>query len=491
MICVPIVSPSMPRALEDIVAAEPLADIIELRLDLIADADIPALLKATNKPCIVTNRTKREGGQFKGSEEERVGKLRQAVDAGAAYIDIEASTPRELLKAVLNSKGASQAILSYHNFTNTPDDLNPLYAIMTEIPADVIKIVTYAEDINDNLKMFQILNRARKDQKKLIGLCMGEKGEISRILSPLMGGFLTFGCLETGKESAPGQITAFALKHVYQVGRRRDNFKIYGVIGNPISKSMGYLIHNRAFQETASPDIYVPFLVENVEKYFRAFEPYFNGLSVTMPFKESMFPLLDDIDSTAKKIGAINTVVRVNNRWKGYNTDCVGALKALESQVDLQGRNVLIVGAGGTAKAIGHGVKERGGNLTLTYHKNRERGEKLAADLDCKLIAAHEIGACAVDVLINCSPVGMNPNVEATPVPAQYLKPGMVVLDAVYNPPQTRLLREAEKAGCKIISGVEFFIHQAAAQFELWTGAPAPADAMRKVMMAQLEPNPS
>ena len=227
MICVPIVGPSMEKALQDISAAEKLADIIELRLDLIAKFDLTALMQATALPCIVTNRTKTEGGQFKGNEEERVQILRQAIEAGADYVDIETSTPKELLKSVLDNKGKTKIILSFHNFSNTMEDLEPLYEIMCELPGDILKIVTYAQDISDNLKIFKLLKRAQNEGRKLIGLCMGEYGEISRVLSPLLGGFLTFGALETGKESAPGQIPASILKNVYHSDRVRKNFKIY------------------------------------------------------------------------------------------------------------------------------------------------------------------------------------------------------------------------------------------------------------------------
>lgn len=477
----------MGRALADIASAAPVADIIELRLDMIDEFDLPRLLKATRKPCIVTNRTKREGGQFKGTDEERVRILRQAMEAGADYIDIETSTPRELLKPVLENKGGTQVILSYHNFTNTPDDLDPFYETMCDLPADVIKIATYAQHLSDNLKMFRLLERARRENRKLIALCMGEKGEISRVLSPLMGAFLTFGSLETGKETAPGQIPASTLKHVYRADQSRPDFKVYGVIGNPVSKSMGYLIHNRAFLEIGSPDIYVSFLVENVEQFFADFQDLFQGLSVTMPFKVDVIPLMDQVDGAARKIGAVNTVVKTEAGWMGYNTDRTGALRALEGHVDLNGKNVLIIGAGGTAKAIGHGVIERGGRLTVTYNRNRDRGEQLADELHCGLIPIREAGGVPIDVLINCSPVGMSPNVDDTPFPSRNLKKGMVVFDAVYNPPETRLLREAMEKGCTAISGVELFINQAAAQFELWTGKKAPVYAMRQVLMKKIQ----
>ncbi|MGY8765904.1 MAG: type I 3-dehydroquinate dehydratase, partial [Nitrospinaceae bacterium] len=244
MICIPIVGPTQKKSLEDIAQAEFLADVLELRLDLMSDYDLRALLSAANKPCIATNRTKRDGGQFSGSEEQRIDILKQAIDAGAEYVDIETSTPKELLQPFLESKHKSKIILSYHNFTDTPEALEHLYELMCGMPADILKIVTYARDITNNLALFNLINRSKKDGKKLIALCMGERGEISRILSPLLGGFLTFGSLETGKETAPGQITAANLKNIYRICDKRTSFKIYGVIGNPVYKSMGYLIHN-------------------------------------------------------------------------------------------------------------------------------------------------------------------------------------------------------------------------------------------------------
>ncbi len=482
MICVPIVGPSMSKAIEQITLASAIADILELRLDLIETPDLNPLLHSAQLPVIVTNRSKHDGGQFKGTEEDRVQLLRNALNAGVDYVDIEVSTPREYLQPFLEEGDPSKIIISYHDFSHTPEDFNPLYETMRELPGEIIKIVTYARDLSDNLKMFELLKRARQEKQKLIGLCMGDLGEISRILSPLFGGYLTFGSLESGQESAPGQIPATTLKDIYRVNTERSDFKIYGVIGNPVSKSLGYLVHNRAFQEKASLDIYVSFLVDNVENFFNDFKDFFNGLSVTMPGKEQIMPLLDRVDETAKKIGAVNTVVKEGIDWVGYNTDCSGAISALEACTSLQGKNVLIIGSGGTAKAIGFGVKEKGGLLTVTYNKNKEQGESLAKELDCELIHAREAGTCAIDVLINCSPVGMSPNINETPFLARDFKEGMVVFDSVYNPLETKLLREAKSAGCKVIPGSELFINQAARQFELWTGQPAPIDIMRRAM---------
>ena len=183
----------------------------------------------------------------------------------------------------------------------------------------------------------------------------------------------------------------------------------------------------------------------------------FTGLSVTMPFKEDLEPLLNRIDGMAQKIGAVNTVVKEGDDWSGYNTDCSGALQALQEQIELKGKKVLIIGAGGTAKAIGFGVVEAGAQLTVTYNRNRQRGEELAQTLNCELVSIREIGERSFDVVINCSPVGMHPNTGETPLSSRYLKEGMVVFDSVYNPPETRLIREAMKAGCTVIPGTELF----------------------------------
>jgi len=480
MICIPIVGPSMSKAREQITSAVEIADVLEFRLDLIETYELNALLDASSLPVIVTNRSKLDGGQFKGEDEDRVQSLRDALKAGADYVDIEVSTPREILQPLLEESDPTQIILSYHDFSHTPEDFNPLYETMCEMPGEIIKIVTYARDLHDNLKMFELLKRAKQEKQKLIGLCMGNLGEISRILSPLFGGFLTFGSLATGQESAPGQMPAITLKDIYRVNDERADFKVYGVVGNPVSKSLGYLVHNRAFHEKDSPDIYVSFLVDNVEKFFNGFKDLFSGLSVTMPAKEQIMPLLSRVDETAKKIGAVNTVVREGDQWVGYNTDCSGAIKALETCTSLQGKNVLILGCGGTAKAIGYGVKEKGGRLTITYHGDKERGESLAKELACELVHAREAGTRPIDILINCSPVGMSPNVDETPFLARDLKQGMVVFDSVYNPMETKLLREAKTAGCTVIPGIELFINQAARQFELWTGQTAPTEIMRR-----------
>jgi shikimate dehydrogenase len=208
-------------------------------------------------------------------------------------------------------------------------------------------------------------------------------------------------------------------------------------------------------------------------------------MSVTMPFKEQVIPLLDEIDETAKKIGAVNTLQIRDGKLFGCNTDCSGAVKALEEKTELNGKKVFMIGAGGAARAIGFGIMEKGASLYI-FDLDTQKADSLAADLGCRTMSAESIGS-DFDILINCSPVGMHPNVEKTPFSKERLKKGMVVFDAVYNPLKTRLLREAEEIGCVTIPGIELFVNQAVDQFELWTGEKAPKDLMKEIVLERLK----
>jgi 3-dehydroquinate dehydratase/shikimate dehydrogenase len=313
---------------------------------------------------------------------------------------------------------------------------------------------------------------------------MGEHGEISRILSPIFGSYLTFGSLSRGKESAPGQIPADILKNIYRVNELNSNVNVYGLIGNPVKESMGYLIHNRSFVNKELNNIYLPFLVDALPSFVSGYRKYFKGMSVTMPFKEQVISLLDEVDGTAKKIGAVNTLQIRDGKLFGCNTDCSGAVKALEERIQLKGKKVFMIGAGGAARAIGFGIMEKGACVYI-FDVDTSKADSLAEDLGCQTTSVESIGS-NFEILINCSPVGMQPNVDKTPFSKERLKKGMVVFDAVYNPLKTRLLREAEKIGCITIPGIDLFVNQAVDQFELWTGEKAPKDLMREIVIERL-----
>ncbi|GJQ58412.1 MAG: shikimate dehydrogenase (NADP(+)) [Candidatus Scalindua sp.] len=466
--------------------AQKYADIIELRLDFFSDkrdAEIclEKVSKKRPKPIIITNRPKREGGRYTDSEEERIRLLQRAIDLRFEYVDVEHDSMMHIIR-----RDYSKIIASYHNFQETPHGINQVYDKICQCKPDIVKIVTYAHDITDNIRIFELLKSAHLP---IISFCMGENGHISRILTRKFGGFLTFASLSKGKESAPGQLTFQELTDTYHFKKSNKETKVYGIVGNPVSHSMSPAIHNSSFIEKGLNSIYVPLKVVDIGSFVREFRKInIEGFSITIPHKESIVPFLDDIDCTAEKIGAINTVVNSSGRFKGYNTDSLAALQGLENGMNHNEKalnTVAIIGAGGAARAIAYGLKDAGYHITI-YNRTKERGIKLSHDIGCTYKGFEEISQVEANILINCTSIGMFPHIENSPVPKDKLKPGMVVFDAVYNPIKTRLLLDAEERGCCVVNGLTMFINQAAEQFRLWTGIEPPIELMRNVVLGKL-----
>jgi shikimate dehydrogenase len=261
--------------------------------------------------------------------------------------------------------------------------------------------------------------------------------------------------------------------------------ELYGVIGNPVHHSLSPMIHNGAFRRLGWNAVYLAFEVKNVEEALRGIRGLgVRGVSVTIPFKTEVLPFLDKIEGLAKKVGAVNTIVNRRGRLIGYNTDCEGALEALEEKMDLRGKRVVLLGAGGAARAIGFGLAERGVPL-IVVNRSKERGRALSKELGCDYLAISSLarmkeGGVEADIMINATSLGMYPRDGETPLPKELLKKGMMVMDIVYEPLQTRLLREAKKKGCITVDGLEMLIRQGVAQFEIWTGRRLEIGKIRK-----------
>jgi len=252
----------------------------------------------------------------------------------------------------------------------------------------------------------------------------------------------------------------------------------YGVLGKPIGHSLSPVMHNAAFQATGINAVYLAFETEEVDKAVQGIRGLgMKGMSVTIPLKSAVIQYLDQVDPTAERIGATNTIINDNGLLRGYNTDSSGALKALEQKTHISGKSCVIVGAGGAARAIGFALRERDVSVTVA-NRSLERGEDLAHSLGCSHIPLNNIGVIKADILIQTTPVGMYPYIDQCPVPEQILDQGMAVMDIIYNPAETRLLKLARDRDCVTISGVDMFIHQGAEQFRLWTGIDPPLEVM-------------
>ncbi len=261
-----------------------------------------------------------------------------------------------------------------------------------------------------------------------------------------------------------------------------QNTELYGVVGNPIGHSLSPAMHNAAFSASGKNAIYLAFETRDVDGCIRGIRAFgIRGVSVTLPYKSAVIPFLDEVDGFAKRIGAVNTVANKQGRLVGYNTDAKGALKALEEKIELPGKRCLIIGAGGTARAIGFMLRDHGVYLSISNRSNG-RGKDLARSLGCPFVPLKEAKGIQADLLIQTTPVGMYPHEDRCIISPDVLSEGMVVMDIIYNPLETMLLKIARARGCLTIDGLGMFIHQGAEQFRLWTGLEAPIHAMARAV---------
>ncbi len=255
---------------------------------------------------------------------------------------------------------------------------------------------------------------------------------------------------------------------------------IYGVVGKPIGHSLGPAMHNAAFLEAGLDAVYLAFETEDLEGCITGIRALgIKGMSVTIPFKSRVIPYLDEVDPLAKRIGAVNTIINDDGRLTGYNTDALGAYKALNDKGVLPGRSCLILGAGGAARAIGFILKEKGVDISVV-NRSDARGSELARLLECPYIPLDRLGEHRADLVIQTTPVGMSPDIEGCIVREPVLREGMVVMDIIYNPVETKLLKMAKARGCVTISGLSMFVYQGSEQLRLWTGINPPFGTMRR-----------
>jgi 3-dehydroquinate dehydratase/shikimate dehydrogenase len=475
MICIPIIAANTQDALRDMQAAAEWADMIELRLDHIEKPDLELLLAKRARPVIVTITPKKENGAFQGTDAERLALLEQAINFGAEYIDCNMGW--DALPRLLSIKGKTRVIVSSHNYNETPSNLAGIYRDIAQTGADVVKIATFANRISDNLRMLELISNA---DRNCIGLCIGAKGEVSRILGPAYGALLTFASLDAGKESAPGQIPAETMRSIYNCGEINSDTTLFGLIGNPVSKSRGYILFNRLFRYYGLNMRYLNFEVDDMDDFMNSFGRLLGGFSVTMPHKQAVTQYLDAVDAISARINAVNTVINLKGRLLGSNSDTVGVVNPLLQRTGLQDKRITMLGAGGAARAASAALIEQGAQVTI-LNRTVAKAEQLAEELSCASGPLDAFDPLTTDVLVNMTSVGMHPNIDEMPIPAEKLR-DMIVFDGVYNPPETRLLHAAAQAGCTVIPGIEMFINQAAEQFRLWTGIDPDLKLMQEIL---------
>lgn len=521
LLAVPITAASPPLLEQARSAKAAGADLLELRADFIDN--LPALehflAQPRELPVILTLRSAAEGGKCCASDAERAALFERLAALAPDYVDVEFAAWRRSpeLQAVVRGmsrlprRGDSpetrnapppRLILSQHDPHGTPAALGQALQPLLASPADVVKAIFTAHDALDACRVLAQLQQC-SHARKLIMLATEPAGLITRILARKFNAFAIFAALDSTRRSAPGQPTLRELIDVYRWNEIGPSTTVFGVVGWPVSHSRSPAIHTAAMRTARIDGVYAPLPVAPTYAAFAAFmdhitqNPHLDvtGLSVTIPHKEHAarwltehaFPLSD----VAQRVGAVNTLTRTGPaNWSGDNTDCAGFLAAL-ALVPESGRErtAAILGAGGAARAAVCALLLRGYNVTV-FNRTEARAAALANELGCSAQPWAKRLHTPVEVIVNCTAIGMAPAENESPLPAAALrsKPPATVIDAVYNPAETRLLREARQHGCHIVSGTEVFLAQAAAQFEAWHKTAAPLDVMRQIMSGKTVP---
>jgi 3-dehydroquinate dehydratase/shikimate dehydrogenase len=430
---------------------------------------------------VATCRRAVNGGKFRGTIAAEIDILAKAAQQGCHLIDLELETAAQLKPADFTRlRRHANLILSFHDYRGTRK-LEETFARMKQYPADFIKVVSTANSLYDNVLMMKFLEK-HSPENSIVGVCMGEQGVMSRVLCVRAGSQFTFASPNVGEETAPGQLAARVLRETFRIDQVDAATKVYGVVGDPVSHSLSPVMLNTAFRRENVNGVYLALHAKSLDDLMACIRDIpLAGVSVTMPYKEEILKYLDKTDPMTAKIGACNTVVRgQDGHLYGFNTDVAGVVRPLETRLRLPGAKILILGAGGAARAAVFGLKERSADV---YILNRTPGpaQTLAKQAKARAINRTMLKKMEFDVIINATPIGMEGNRDPLPISEQELK-AKYFFEMVYSPAETKMVKIARAKGMHVILGSEMFVQQGARQFETWTGKPAPVMEMQRVV---------
>lgn len=485
-ICVSVCEKTLDALESSAVRASESADFVELRVDCLTRLeDLQRVLNLVSRPVILTFRPREQGGHRDLDHQAR--RLFWQTAPQTEWWDIESDLTPET--------DWSRVIISHHDFSGVPADLPEIYERLAATPARVVKIAVQANDISDCIPVFQLIERARTDGREVIAIAMGNAGLATRILGPPRGAFLTYAALEEESPTAPGQITAQKLRSVYHVDQLDRETMICGLVGLPVMHSVSPHMHNAAFRTAGVNGVYLPLEVRDVKTFFqrmvhprtRELDWNLRGLSVTAPHKSAVLEFLDWIEPNAEEIGAVNTIVVDNDKLRGFNTDAAGFIEPLLNVVDsFDGLRAAIIGAGGAARAATWALLQQNAKVTV-FARDVAKARALGQVFDVSYQSLSSAAFAGYDLVINATPLGSGEFIDQAPATAEQLAGARCVYDLVYNPIETRLLKEASKAGCKTVRGLEMLVAQARNQFELWTGRSPDSTAMYESAAAALD----
>jgi len=467
-ICVSIVEEDVQRAAAAAVeASQGGADLVEVRFDLMPS--LPHDLSAFKKlavPKVATLRLASQGGRYAGSERARLEFYQLALRSGFDMVDLELGSA--LLDRRDKELRDAGVICSYHDLERTPPASEILHKLIEASSVEALpKAAFNVTRVQDLLSIADAARMFSSTEREFLLIGMGQLGELTRLRADGLGCAFTYASLSKGKEAAPGQVDLGTMR------RLSESRTLLGIIGDPLSHTKSPAMHEAAFAETGVPGRYLsfPLKTEELEDFLQVAVEYdLRGFNVTIPHKESIIPLLDRLDPSADRVRAVNTVLIESGEFIGHNTDVHGIeMTFKESGIQPKGKRALVVGAGGAARACCAFLSSAGAKVSV-YNRTREKAEALARSFrNCRTTDLDSISIDEHDIIINCTPVGMKGFPDEMSVPPAALREGQFVMDTVYNPPETRLLREAKARGAVVANGERMLVHQALRSFELWT----------------------
>jgi 3-dehydroquinate dehydratase/shikimate dehydrogenase len=487
-ICLSLTAPTLEENLRLLESRRAFVDMAELRADLLDPAELsrlPGFPGRAGVPLIFTIRRRRDGGGWSGEEPARRRLLTGALDGAYAYVELEADLEDSSLSA--SASGAEgRVVRSRYELDGVPSDLAGSVRGLARRPGEIPKIAIMPGGTKELPALLAACRQLEGRDKVLYG--MGEFGLFSRILATKLGNLWTYCSAPGAAEAQPAALDPKVLVELYRFRKQdRDTF-VCGVIGNPIAHSRSPEFHNRGYEALGLNGVYVPFLVDDVPAFFEVAERLdLRGFSVTMPHKRAVLPHLDDKDPSLEQIGACNTVVRRDAGWYGTNTDVEGFLRPLRFQApELVRRSTraTVIGAGGGARSVVQALRSCG-ILPLILNRTEEKARVLADFFGCEWAGLDRQGISRMkdhsDLIVQATGVGMEPEVDADPLPGYRFSGSEVVYDLVYQPLLTVFLKRAKQAGCRIVSGLDMLFSQGAAQFNYYTGVDYPPELLDSI----------